>query len=401
MEWLDILKRIESGESRKTEFKRSLGDLSVVGRAICAFANTEGGVLILGVDDAQEIVGVREDAENVQERLTSFLHTGCSTPVSAQCGRHKNPKGWVHWIEVPRQRGFEPLRYDGRVWVRRERSSIEPSPSELQDLYNAFGYVLTEERTIQAATISDIDMQKFRSFLRAQKIDVEGEPQPTDENNLRNRGALAPLGDSLHPTLYGVLAFGKIPQSYPQTHNFKVACVAYEGEDRASEPLMVSEAAGCLDDQVNRTMGWLKGLGRFETYEGIRRKDHYLLPHKALREALVNAVTHRDYAITGSGILVEVFSDRVDVTSPGCLPNHMRIESVRMGGHPRSRNESLAHFMVVTGFMEQRGRGWLVMRRAMREFNGTEPEIMAETTHVRVTFRLDPVRARFASRASA
>ena len=71
-----FLGRIEAGENDRTEFKRGLGDLSAVGRTICAFANTEGGVVILGVTDAQEIVGVREDAERVQERLTSFLQNG-------------------------------------------------------------------------------------------------------------------------------------------------------------------------------------------------------------------------------------------------------------------------------------------------------------------------------------
>ena len=72
----------------------------------------------------------------------------------------------------------------------------------------------------------------------------------------------------------------------------------------------------------------------------------------------------------------------------------MTVESVRAGAHPRSRNELMANYMVVKGLMEQRGRGWPVMRKIMREFNGTEPGIVAETSHVRVTFRLDPVAVR-------
>ena len=132
MKWLDVLGRIESGETRHTEFKRGLGDLRAVGRAICAFANTEGGVLILGVADTREIVGVREGTYGVEERLTAFLQTGCSAPVSARIGRHEDPQGRVHWLEVPRQRGFEPMRYGGRVWIRRARSSVEPSPTELR-----------------------------------------------------------------------------------------------------------------------------------------------------------------------------------------------------------------------------------------------------------------------------
>ena len=389
--WLDVHRRIEAGENRTTEFKRGLGDLSAVGKAICAFANTKGGVLILGVDDARKIVGVREDAEHVQERLTGFLHTGCSSPVLAYGGRHEDPKGWVHWLEVPRQRGFEPLRYGGRVWVRRERSSVEPSSLELQELYNAFGYIITEERSIEAGTPSHIDLERFRSYLRALGLDTEQDPQPNDEDDLRNRGVLTELGGALRPSLYGALAFGKEPQRYPQTRNFRVECVAYEGNDRASRVLQVADAAGRLDDQVRRAAGWFAGLGKFESYHDLVREDRPLLPRAVIREALVNAVVHREYSITGSKVLLEVFSRHVHVTSPGTLPNQMRVESVRAGAHPRSRNESLANFMLAMGFMEQRGRGWPLMRRDMREFNGTDPELLHDrkSRFVRVRFALD------------
>ena len=196
MDWLDILHRIEAGEDRHTEFKRSL-DRSVIGKATCAFANTEGGVIILGVTNAREIVGVREDSEQVQERLTSFLHTGCSTPVSARTGRHEDPRGWVHWVEIPRQRGFEPMRYDGRVWIRRERSSVEPSPTELQELYNTFGYILTEDRAIHDATVDHVDLRSFHSYLSRLGFDTEQEPQPDREDDLRNRGVLTEIGGEL------------------------------------------------------------------------------------------------------------------------------------------------------------------------------------------------------------
>ena len=390
MDWLNILERIELGEDRHTEFKRGLGDLSAIGKAICAFANTDGGLIVIGVDNFQEIVGVREVADSDQERLTSFLQTGCSTPVSAQGGRHEDPNGWVHWIEVPRQRSFEPMRYDGRVWVRRERSNVEPSPSELQELYNVFGYILTEERPIQAATPEHIDLQCFREYLQAIGLDVLGAPQPDHVDDLRNRGVVAQLGDDLHPTLYGVLAFGREPQRYPQTSSFRIECVAYEGEDRASNALQVADVIGRLDEQVKRAVGWFHGLGRFESYRGLTRKDRLLLPEAALREALVNAVVHRDYAITGSKVLLEVFSQHVDVSSPGTLPNHMTVDSVRAGAHPRSRNELMANIMLVKGFMEQRGRGWPVMRKSMLEFNGTEPGLLQDDKggYVRVTFHL-------------
>ena len=391
MEWLDILHRVEAGEDLRTELKGGL-DLSAIGKAICAFANTEGGVVILGVTDTREIIGVRKDSERVQERLTSFLHSGCSSPVSARIGRHEDPGGWVHWVEVPRQRGFEPLRYDGRVWIRRERSSVEPSPTELQDLYNTFGYILTEDRAIHDATVEQVDMRSFRTYLNRLGFDTEQDPQPRREDDLRNRGVLTEIGGELRASLYGILAFGADPQRYPQTRNFRVECVAYTGDDRASDVLQVAGASGRLDDQVRRAVGWFMGLGRFEAYRTLIREDRHLLPRAAVREALVNAVTHRDYAITGSKVLLEVFDGRVDVTSPGALPNHMTVERVRAGANPRSRNDSMAYFMAAMGFMEQRGRGWMIMQRQMRDFNGTEPELMQDERNkfVRVTFRLAP-----------
>ena len=228
-------------------------------------------------------------------------------------------------------------------------------PTNFRSLYNAFGYILTEERVIGAASTTDIDIQHFQSYLAKLGLNVEGDPQPSEEDDLRNRAVIADFDGGLRPTLYGVLAFGRIPQSYPQTRSFMVQCCAYAGNDRASDVLQVADITGRLDDQVQRAMGWFVGLGHTETYDGVIRTDRYLLPRPAIREALVNAVVHRDYSITGSKILLEVFSDRVNVTSPGALPNHMTVESVRAGAHPRTRNELMAYYMLTLGFMEQRG----------------------------------------------
>ena len=200
------------------------------------------------------------------------------------------------------------------------------------------------------------------------------------------------FGGELHATLYGVLAFGKDPQRYPETRNFRIECIVHGGDDRAAEILQVASAAGRIDEQVERATGWFLGLGHFESYRGLIREDRYLLPRAAIREALVNAVVHRDYAITESRILFEVFDRRVDITSPGALPGRTTVDKVRAGANLRSRNESLAHFMAAMGFTKQRGTGWLTMCREMRAFNGTEPELMQDERgkFVRVTFRLDP-----------
>ena len=100
MTFLEVLKRIQEGEGANVEFKRVAGrDLAPIGRALCAFANTAGGLIILGVDDNQEIVGVRDDAENLQERLTSFLQTACNAPVTARLSYNEIPEGWLDTLD--------------------------------------------------------------------------------------------------------------------------------------------------------------------------------------------------------------------------------------------------------------------------------------------------------------
>ena len=390
--WLEILDLIKSGENEKVEFKRGLPSnlKKTIGKAICAFANTKGGVIILGVEDKTgKIVGVKKDKKDVQEKLTKFLDNGCSAPVSAHPECYKAPEGWVHWIDVPRLRGPEPLRCDDRVFVRRGCSNVAPSQIERLHLYNDFGFIRTEDRAIQASGPESIDMDSFRAYFRAQDFDVDEEPQPSEVDDLKNQRVVVEFDGELRATLYGILAFGKEPQRYRQTGNFWIECVAYKGEGRASDPLIVSDAKGRLDEQIKRATGWFQGLGRTELYRDLIREDRLLLPLKAVREALVNAVVHRDYTVTGAKTLFEVFSHQVHVTSPGALPNSMTPESVR-AGRIWSRNESIAKYMQVQQLMENRGRGWAVMHKAMREFNQTEPDLDVNNASVRVIFHLDP-----------
>ena len=205
MEWLDILQRIESGEDSRTEFKRGVSDMLSIRKTLCAFANGDGGLLVIGVDDSGRIVGVDQNMDNVQERCTNSLQNGCGRPVTAVLGRHLHGDKCVHWIDVRRhQRGYEPFNTDGRFWIRRGRSTVAPSPSELQELFNVFGLVLTEHQTISSAIMDDIDFGIFRKFMMSQGKQIDQNPQPTIENDLQNASACDWLNEELCPTLYSL-----------------------------------------------------------------------------------------------------------------------------------------------------------------------------------------------------
>lgn len=377
MDWLDVLQRIDGSEDHVTEFGRfrALNEKDWL-KSVCAMANSQGGLVVLGVLDDGTIDGVPLDGDKVQERLTNALQNGLSAPVRARLGRHQDPSGWVHWVEVDRMRGPEPMKYRGRVYVRRGRSSVEPESAELQELYNVFGVVLTEERVIPDTTVADIEAEVFRRFMERKGVDLSDDLQIPLETDLRNREVLDEDMDGvLRATLFGLLCFGRAPQDHGPTRNLWVDLVAYAGDSRADDILSSAQARGRLDEQVHRSEEWLRSLGRQERYRGLVREDLWIVPLKAFRECIVNAVTHRDYSILGSRVLAEVFDDRVVVTSPGALPNHKRPESVLAGGFPRSRNESTANVMLDLGLMEQRGSGYPRIAREMGEFNGTAPKL--------------------------
>ena len=266
---------------------------------------------------------------------------------------------------------------------------IQRGEGEHTELKRLFGFVITEEQMIPATSTSDLDLEVFESFVRRLGLELDDEPRLEPVDDLRNRGVVRMEGDEPRLTLYGLLCFGRQPQSFAPTRSAWIQMTAYAGRDRTEEVILSGEAKGRIDEQVERALGWIKALGIREEYGPIERTDRYLVPLKALREALVNAVVHRDYAVLGSKTLLEVFSDRVTVTSPGLLPNHMSVASALAGGHPRTRNELIANFMMARGRMEIRGRGLPIVVREMREFNGTQAELVNSTDggFVRLTLR--------------
>ena len=390
MDWSEVVRQIEAGEGPRTEFE-SRFDRCAIGKAVCAFANSEGGLVVLGVDDSGSIVGVNEDPEGLAARLRDSLQSEYSSPVTAMCGRHQTCGHWVHWIDVFRIHDLPPVRHDGRYWIRLNGITVEPSGRRLQELFKVFGFALTESQVILDSEIEEIDTATFHLFLRSRGIELKSRPQHEMVLDLLNHHAIKRVGERFATTIYGLMVFGRHPQQYPHTTNFFVRCVAYRGNERGTDAYSVSDATGTIDSQVELAMAWFRSLGRREIYSGLYRRDLPFAPERLLREALVNAVIHRDYAITSSKVMFEIFDSHIVITSPGSLPDDMTVEQVKAGVCPRSRNESMAHSMVVRGLMSQRGCGWPSMRSGMREFNGTEPELVNDKLNrfVRVTFHLD------------
>ena len=189
----------------------------------------------------------------------------------------------------------------------------------------------TALQIVLSATANEIDMEAFDTCTRARSGHSEGGTRPGTDGDLRDASVCAEVDGILRPTFYGLMVFGRRPQRYSGTISLFVQCARYAGLDRAARPVSVGEAKGRLEDQIDRAMGWFRSLGHREEYHGIQAIG---------------------------------------------------------GGAPQPRNEMMANAMVVQGRMRGRGRGWPLMRKEMREFNGTEPELINEVAgrYVRVRF---------------
>lgn len=237
--------------------------------------------------------------------------------------------------------------------------------SQLFQHKNVFQY---DETPVLKSALDSISVPKVNDYLKRlgqSLIDIEN--SFSLETELTSLSILIEMDGFYYPTLGGLLAFGKDPQKY--FPSYCIACGAYKGKDTTSDVISEKMMKGSLDDQIDDTVSFLKlNMHQDRTLAtDTRRKDDYQYPVEALREAVVNAVCHRDYTIAGAMVRIIVLQDRIEIRSPGALPNTLTLES--MVYRQFTRNQAVASFLSGLGYMEKRGKGILKIIQSCREKN--------------------------------
>jgi len=258
-------------------------------------------------------------------------------------------------------------------------------------MFQEAGRLVYGAKPVPGASFTDLDLRRLRNYL----TDVLGdEATPlADEvgawsDLLTNLELMIEFEGVLTPTVDGLLIFGRTPTRFlPQAG---VRALAYDGESpdyatRADEglsgplsPLLALGGEIVEPGLVNQALAFIDRVtSRTASLEGGRRIDRDAYPLPALREALVNALVHRDYAIIGADVSVTVFDRSVEIRSPGRLPNSATVAAVR-SGFRYARNQTLVNVMRDYGYVDFRGMGVRAkMIPSMRAHNGTEPELIA------------------------
>ena len=358
---------VEKGEDAFTEFKDERARPDDIAASLVAFANAQGGKLIIGVSDEGEIIGVG-DPDRLMQRVDQISFNNCEPPITCFQEKVKIDARIVIVVHIP-QGGQRPYRTNrGIFYIRTSSGRRQATREELLRIFQEARALNPDEIPIPETSLGDLDIRSFEGFFRetfGRTLDEEGVEVERVLVNMKL------MNDEGLLTTTGVILFGKEPQRYLPWA--KIHIVRFEGKEIGERLLDQKEITGTLFEQLEEAERVLKShikvAGRIE---GFKRRDIHEIPLEALREAVVNAVAHRDYSIR-SHIRIFIFDDRIEVRSPGRLPNTVTVENIRYGIHVE-RNPTVVSFLTKRGFMGQIGTGIVRMIRLMREYVGKEPE---------------------------
>ena len=366
-----------------------------------AFANAEGGVIFLGVDDDGVVRGIpAEHAGDVEAWVINVASNNCDPPIRPILRKEHlhDPSGsqrLVILVEIRRGlyvHGTSGGRHYVRVGSTKQLLRGAMLARHFQDRGRAFVF---DEQPVPGATDDDLDSDRLGAFFANRPPTI---PWP---DLLRNtRVTAAGESDADRPTLSGLLAFGKMPQTHlPSAY---VEGAVYRGTRLTSDDLVHSESIrGRVDTQIDDATAFVERFMLKPARKPSGREDHPQYEIGAVHESIVNAVAHRDYSISGSKIRLFLFTDRLELYSPGALPNTLTVET--MPYRVFTRNQLLVSFLsrmnshrTGLAFLESRGEGVRRILEASEAHSGRRPvyELFGEELRLTIWAKPSPHDAR-------
>ena len=393
---------IDQGESSTLEFKRDGLSIQSLAKELVAFLNLEGGTCLIGVEDDGSISGTSR--AGIEEWVAEACRTKIEPPVIPLLSwtRNVEPGLDVLVVGVPAGPDKPYARVHNRrrtYYIRVGSTSREAGQDELGRMFQASGRLRYGEKPVPGAGFDTLDRRRLRDYLNRV---MEGEaPEGDDldgwERLLRNIELMTMSAGQCVATIDGMLLFGKRAGRYVPQSGIRAIC--YPGTDpdyatRADEdlrgplvPLGAEDGSLIESGLADRAWDFVRRNTTPTAYlEGPRRIDRWEYPEDVVREAVVNALVHRDYSIAGTDVMLGIFSDRMEIVSPGLLPNTVTVEGMKAGAR-YARNQTLVNIMRDYRYVDARGMG--VRNKiipGMRAHNGTEPDLVEE--EYRFTVRL-------------
>lgn len=344
----DLWQVLKSGRSARTDWMSESTAVDSLAATMVAMANSQGGVVLVGVTGPTgTVIGVR-DADNAVDRVLQAalaIDPPLIIPMPRVARLRDRPVVVTH---IPR--GMPHVyAIDGRYLYREGVENTALKPRDIRRLMMERGETSFEIEIVRGATLDDIDWDKAEAYVDGLAVGNDNA-----EMILARRGCLAQQEGRMRPTSAGLLLFGKDPQRH--IRGAEITAARFAGETM-SDKFTRQDMGGTLPDQIRKAEAFLHDHLRREFQLGrtMARDEQFEYPLEAARELVVNAVAHRDYSIQGDAIHLFLFADRMEVTSPGGLPGPMTVTNLR--DERFSRNPVIVQVLSDMGFIERLGYG--------------------------------------------
>ena len=377
----DIKKLVAHGEDQSLEFKTSLRLREEIGEAISAFANTDGGIILVGVSDKGEILGVDIGKKTIED-LANRVKENTDPHIYPDVKVHKIDNKNVVEISV-KESDEKPVFFKDRAFQRVGKTNQRISASKIREMAKQERVKLYwDERSYEGATIEDIDEEKVKWFLerREKKRNVKKPKDMSLQELLMNISAIS--RNIQKPTNAGILFFGKNPQGFFFNSQLRIA--RFKGTDVTHPVIDRLDCQGTLCEMVDLAEEFVRRnirLLSFRVSTSFQREDKLEYPLDALREAIINALIHRNY-LEPADVRVFIFDNRIEIINPGSFPEGVSPEEPIH----KPVNPILSQLMYDVGFIEKYGSGIKMMRRLCREWGNKEPRYKLHPLETKVVF---------------
>ena len=389
-----LLRLISSDEDSTLDFKRDDIANHKLAKELVAFLNLDGGTVLLGVEKDGSISGVTRN--RLQEWVGNLCRDKIEPPITPilSWARDAAPGCDVLAIHVAAgpDKPYARVHHARKTYyIRVGDTSREASREELERMFQASRRLHYGLKPVPGAGLDAFDRRRIRDYFRR----VRGGTLPRDDDStgwetlLKNTKLMTLSAGQHTATIDGILLFGQAPDRYLPQSGIRAVCHHGAEPDYAPRadadlrgpmvPLGTPKAGIRQRGLVEQAWDFVRRNTRPDAHlEAGRRVGSWEYPEEVIREAVINALVHRDYSIAGTDIMLSIYSDRMEIVSPGRLPNTVTVEEMKTGVR-YARNQTLVNIMRDYGYVEAYGMGVSKkMIPGMLAHNGTEPELIEE-----------------------
>lgn len=376
MEAIEVSDLIDRAEDSKIQLKQDISNAVQLASEMVAFSNARGGVIIIGVSKTKDITGLSDkDIERINQLISNASDQNVRPPIAPFTEVIKIGDEKVIVLEVAEGINKPYSTNEGIFWTKKGSDKRKLSREELQRLFQDSSRMYADEQMIRGSSLRDIDRIFFEAFYEndyKERVEDSGLPLERLLENIK-------LAEKSELRLGGLLLFGRNPQAFKPA--FHVKAVSFYGNEPEGIEFRDSEdIKGNLTRQYEHTLGFLlRNLKKIQKGTQFNQLGELEIPQPVLEELTVNALVHRDYYINAP-IIVFVFDNRIEIISPGRLPNNLSIEHIK-NGVSVVRNPVLHSF--ASRMLPYRGVGTGI-RRALKAYPHIEFENNEDAERFRV-----------------